>query len=183
MKEIRFLLAKVRVVCKSGLPIVVLLLNVTGCVVPQHAGPGEDCIRAAEKERVENYDTAFYHSVSAIFTSANPQPWCRTYKADKDKVSKVVMTIMPRLGNPIKTADVANGIFLTDEIERSHSTARWKDSYSITVSASGTGEATVRVLRLLHLYVVGGARRMKPAETDGHNEKWFLTQVGDALAK
>jgi len=178
----RILVGNFRMGPRFGVPLIFVAL-ISSCVVPQHAKPGEDCIKVTDKDRVANYDTAYYHAVSAVFTSASPQPWCRPYKVDKDSVSRVIMTILPRLGNPIKTADIANGIFLTEEIERSHATARWKDRYSITVTDSAPGEVTVRVLRLLQLYTVGGAKRMKPAETDGHNEKWILTQIGDGLSR
>lgn len=163
---------------------VAFILSAWPCVAWVGAAPPDDCEWVPEQERVEKYDTAFYHSRGFnIFPElTNPKSFCRTYKADKDNVSKTVLSILPRLGNPIALSDVANGVFTTNIIERGHLGARWQDSYSITVAQEGQGETTVRVLRTLHIKQGGRSKSMRQHPSDGQNEKWVLTQIAEGLA-
>lgn len=151
--------------------------NNASVTVDENKIPG--CQYVSPTQRVENYDTQFYHSQGLAFFPelTNPMPFCRDFKADKDTVSNIVAVIVPQLGNPIAVFDKDNGIFTTNIIERGHLGGRWQDSYSITVTEEQ--DATlVRILRTLQIRR-GGEFRQHPS--DGHNEAWILTQISDRL--
>lgn len=146
----------------------------------------DDCELVQDTDRVEKVDTGFYHAkglASFVAGFVKPSAFCRSYKADKPTVSKVVAQILPEIGNPPKHMDIQSGIFMTESVARSHFAARWEDSYYITVTEQPEGRSLVRVLRTLHVYR-GRQRDTKPTSpipSDGHNEKWLLTQIGDRL--
>lgn len=140
-----------------------------------------DCTYFPEDERVTQYDIEQGHfkMLAGLFGFSNPVPFCRMYKADAKTVSAKVQSIMPNLGNPIKVADVANGFFSTDVMERHAVMAEWQDSYSITVQEAKTGVSVVRVLRPVRIQ---SGRGFQQKESDGYNEKWILSQITERLA-
>lgn len=140
-----------------------------------------DCRVVDQAEVVSSYDTKFYHSEGlALFPElTNPKPFCRDYSAPKEQVSRIVAAIVPRLGNRILVADPENGVFTTDIIERGHIGGKWQDSYSITISEEAPSHTAVRVLRTLH---IRRDKKFRQHPSDGHNEKWVLTQIANGIA-
>lgn len=140
-----------------------------------------DCTYFPEDTRVDQYDIgqAHFKKLAGLFGFSNPVPFCRMYKADAKTVSANVQSIMLSLGNPIKVADVANGFFSTDVVERHAVMSEWQDSYSITVQEAKAGQAVVRVLRPVHIQ---SGRGFQQKESDGYNEMWILSQITERLA-
>ena len=144
----------------------------------------KDCTYSPESERVAQYDIGQYHTKSTLlglFGLTNPVPFCRMYKADTKTVSSIIQGLISRLGNPIRGADVANGLFTTDTMERSDIMMKWQDSYSITAQEEQAGVTIVRVLRALKVYQSsqGGYEQNL---SYGDNEKWILSQIAERLA-
>jgi hypothetical protein len=108
-----------------------------------------------------------------------PSPYCKAFAANPQEVSRVVASILPMLGNDIRTADETNGLFVTGPIERRHLMARWRDSYEISVMGESANSTVVRVLR--KLYISRSRNVFNQAISVGHNEAWILTQIGDKL--
>jgi len=172
-------------ICLAGAAILVAFyIAVAG---NNASAQSDDCEFVQDTDRVEKVDTNFYHAkglVSFMAGFVKPSAFCRSYSADRPTVSRVVAQMLPQIGNPPKLMDIQSGIFTTEPVARSHVTARWEDSYYITVTEQPEGRSLVRVLRTLHVYR-GRQRDTKPTSpipSDGHNEKWLLTQVGDRLA-
>lgn len=145
------------------------------------AGRPTDCTYFPENEMVAQYDIGQGHfkMLAGLFGFSNPVPFCRMYKSDAKTVSAKVQSIMPNLGNPIKVADVANGFFSTDVMERHALMDVWQDSYSISVQEANAGESVVRILRPLRVQSGNGFQQK---ESDGYNEKWILSQTTERLA-
>jgi hypothetical protein len=144
----------------------------------------KDCTYSPVNEQVARYDVAQYHSKSTLlglFGMTNPVPFCRMYKADAKTVSSILQGLISRLGNPIKVADVANGLFTTDIMNRSAIMAKWQDSYSITAQEESAGITVVRILRALNVYQ-SSQNGYEQNLSDGDNEKWMLSQITDRLA-
>lgn len=108
-----------------------------------------------------------------------PSPYCKVFAATPQQVSHVVVSVLPMLGNGIRTSDETNGVFVTEAIERQHLAARWRDSYEITVVGEAPNQTVVRVLRKLYISRSRGV--FNQATSVGHNEAWILTQIGDKL--
>ena len=154
---------------------------------PGYAQTGE-CETVSDSDRVEKIDITSYHAAglpSLVAGLVQPKSFCRSYPVDKLTVSKIIAQVLPNIGNPPKLIDIQNGIFTTESTPRAHMTP-WEDSYYITVSEETGGRSLVRVHRTLFVYSARrdprATRPARPIPSDGHNEKWLLTQIGDRLA-
>lgn len=139
-----------------------------------------DCKVVPNNERVEAMNTVGPDEQTfGGFFGASPTPYCRVYSADLKTVNVAIAKVLPRLGYPVKTMDVNNGFFVTDEMERSSILAHWKDSFNITVQQEKPNEVVVRVLRNVQTLE---KKRWHLTASKGNNEKYILTQLSDALA-
>lgn len=140
-----------------------------------------DCTYFPENEMVAQYqidNSRSGRTMASFFGVAKTVPFCRMYRSDAKTVSGIVQSIILSMGNPIKVADIANGFFTTDVMERNGVMSAWQDSYSITVQAANTGESVVRILRTLRVSTDSG---FELTPSDGHNEKWILSQITERI--
>jgi len=144
----------------------------------------KDCTYFSEGAKVTEYDPSWPRAKSGLF-GVSPESFCRIYRAEAKAVSAAVQVIIPRLGNPIKVSDVANGFFSTDTLDHTAVSLtlgqlRYQDSYSISVQEERAGESVVRVLRTVK--ILRGDGRVEPWSSTGENENWILAQITDRLA-
>lgn len=113
-----------------------------------------------------------------LFSDA--RTFCRVYDAEMPLVASAVAMVIPYLQNGIEISDQLAGIFLTELSDRSHSAAKWKDSYAIKVSELEPGKTVVRVTRFVYISRMGSP--YYGAISDGNNEGWILTRVLDIVS-
>lgn len=107
--------------------------------------------------------------------------FCRVYDAEMVKVANAVAFVIPYLQNGVEISDPLAGIFLTEMSDRSHSAAKWKDSYAIKVNELEPGRTVVFVTRFVYISRMGSP--YYGAISDGHNEGWILTRVLAVLSQ
>jgi hypothetical protein len=143
----------------------------------QYKSKPKDCEIFSDNQRVDRMLTETPNLAFSLFGFSQPI-FCRIYKEDQKMVNAAIASIMPRIGMPVKSMDINNGFFVTDEMQRGNMLNTWKDSYNITTQKDGN-ETVVRVLRNLFTARNGPWEMEK---SGGNNEKFILTLVSDALA-
>ena len=104
-------------------------------------------------------------------------PYCTTFRASKDTIDGALKSVMPLLGNHVKSADKRVGLYGTEFIDRSHPGAKWRDRYIITVQRSNSKLSVVTVYR--QIFISRGDTEFEMAISDGHNETWILAQIAE----
>jgi len=104
-------------------------------------------------------------------------PYCTTFNTSTETVDTALKSILPILGNKIRTSDKRTGLYGTEFIDREHPAARWRDRYIITVQRSASKLTVVTVFR--ELYISRGGTAFEMAISDGHNEAWILAQIAE----
>nr|WP_141657223.1 hypothetical protein [Thiocapsa sp. KS1] len=116
-----------------------------------------------------------------------PRIFCKSYSASTRDVSFVVAEILGGVlrpvGYPILLSDQTNGMFETDYLYQMHTMARWRDRFSIDVSADGEHGAIVRVTREIAISRPDRGRYSDyfPATSVGRNEAWLLNEIARRL--
>jgi len=143
------------------------------------ARPGGSVADAMRSTTSKPTDSRNTDMLDNLFAKA--RSFCRAYSADFLDVSRAVDEVMPYLQNRIEIADVESGIYLTENIDREHSGAKWKDSYAIRVIELGEGRTGVEVTRFVYISRMGSP--YYGAISDGNNEGWILTRVLKLLSE
>ena len=133
-----------------------------------------DAIRMALIQPEEDGDFVFNELMTSV------RPFCRVYAATRADVANAVATILPKLGNPILLSDERAGIFRTGTIDRQHTSARWKDSYLITVEEERMNRIVVRILRSVYIQ---RDIEYNQGESSGQNEMWIFSQIARQLGE
>ena len=143
-------------------------------------GSGED--RYVELSKEFAYDLIL--QVFGIDARNYPHPpFCMKFNAPPRKVKNKIADIITSLRNPIKIRNKKQGLFGTKFANRkkNYNNVRWKDRYIISTARTTKGKTVVKVFR--DLLISRNNERFVRAESDGHNEAWFLTQISSKLKR
>lgn len=109
------------------------------------------------------------------------EAFCMHYDAPVEVVTQIVEETLPVLGNPVKYDRERIRQYYTDFLGREHLTLKWRDAYVIDAQAIDNQTSAVQIYR--HLQTLRAGDQWVYAQSDGHNEAWFLQWVKTSLPR
>lgn len=107
------------------------------------------------------------------------EPFCMAYMASVKEVTSAVNSVLPFSDSNIDRRNERAGVISTTLSIREHSSAKWREQYSVMITPLEGGMTGVQIYRTLEMLRAGSYVR---AKSDGHNEAWMLQKVARTLS-